>query len=244
MPSSKQRPVESFFLPNTHLVRKISAMTMQTFIVADDHQAVLEGTCTVLKGQYPKARILTASTADSLETLVREAKPSLPNLVVMDLSIPAKLREQAKTETGLQLLQMFLTTYPTLNLVIQSAHARSLIRLKPSIESHQAGFTIADKSLPNHEMLIKVDWALKGLLYTPPEMRNGLEVKPEWLEMLQLAFDQALTDKEIAKAMNVAERTVRHYWTRTQDALVVYPEKGHNIRIQTYKKARAYGLVD
>jgi DNA-binding NarL/FixJ family response regulator len=214
---------------------------MQTFVVVDDHEAVLEGTCMVLRGQYPESHILTASTADSVETLIREVKP---DLVVMDLSIPAKSKEQAKTENGLQLLQSLLSTYPTLNLVIQSAHARSLIRLKPNIESHQGGFTIADKSLPNHEMLIKVDWALKGLLYTPPEMRNGLEIKPEWLEMLQLAFDKVLTDKEIAKSMNVAERTVRHYWTRTQDALGVYPEEGHNIRIQTYKKARSYGLVD
>jgi DNA-binding NarL/FixJ family response regulator len=216
-------------------------MIMQTFVVADDHEAVLEGTCMVLKGRYPESRIMTANTADSVEPLVKEVNP---DLVVMDLSIPAKAKEPAKTENGLQLLQTLLDAYPTLNLVIQSAHVRSLIRLKPNIESHQGGFAIADKSLPNHEMLTKVDLTLKGYLYTPPEMRNGLEIKPEWLEMLQLAFDKTLTDKEIAKSMNVAERTVRHYWTRTQDALRVYPEEGHNTRIETYKKARSYGLVD
>jgi DNA-binding NarL/FixJ family response regulator len=227
----------------TTLAKTVSVMTKQTFVVADDHEAILEGTCKVLKGQYPEANILTASTADGLEALIKEAKPNLPDVVVMDLSIPNKLREQPKTENGLQLLQRFLTTYPTLNLVIQSAHVRSLIRLKPSIESHYAGFTIADKSLPTHEMLKKVDYALEGAHYTPPEMRNGLELKPAWLEMLQFAFNTALTDKEIAKVMNVSERTVRQYWTNTQDALQVYSEKGYNIRIQTYKKARSYGLV-
>jgi DNA-binding NarL/FixJ family response regulator len=216
-------------------------MIMQTFVVADDHEAVLEGTCMVLKGRYPESHLLTAGTAEGLETLVKDVKP---DLVVMDLSIPARAKEQAKTENGLQLLQTLLVTCPTLNLVIQSAHVRSLIRLKPNIETHQAGFTIADKSLPNHEMLIKVDWALKGVIYTPPEMRNGLEIKPEWLEMLQLAFDQALTDKEIAKSMNISESSVHHYWTRTRDALGIYPKEGHNIRIQTYRKARSYGLVD
>ncbi len=213
----------------------------QTFIVIDDHESVLEGTCSVLESQYPDAKILSAGTANEVQPMIADAKPSL---VVMDLSIPAKKGDQPKTDHGLQLLQDILSTYPTLSLVIQSAHARSLIRLKPVIESHQAGFTIADKSLPSHEMLVKVDWSLKGLLYTPPEMRTGLEMKPEWMTLLQLAFVDGITDKAIAQKMNVSERTVRHYWTRTQDALEVYPDDGINIRIQTYNKARHYGLLD
>lgn len=212
-----------------------------TFVVVDDHESVLEGTVSVLSGQYPDAKIHTAATADQVEPLVADTNP---DLVVMDLSIPFNPGESAQTETGLQLLKSLLETYPSLNIVVQSAHARSLVRLKPAINAHRAGFTIADKSLPSHEMLIKVDWALKGLLFTPPEMRTGLEIKPEWLEMLQLAFVQGLTDKAIGSKMNVSERTVRHYWTRTQDALEVYPDKGTNIRIQTYNKAREMGLLD
>ena len=213
----------------------------QTFVVVDDHESVLEGTCSVLQGQYPETKILSASTADEVEPLIQSAKPSL---VVMDLSIPAKQGEPPAIDNGIQLLQSVLSVHPGLSLVIQSAHAKSIIRLKPVIESHQAGFTIADKSLSSKEMLIKVDWSLKGLLYTPPEMRNGLEIKPEWLTLLQLAFVDGITDKAIAQKMNVSERTVRHYWTRTQDALEVYPDEGINIRIQTYNKARHYGLLD
>ncbi len=213
----------------------------QTFVVVDDHESVLEGTCSVLKSQYPNAKILTAGTADKAESIVQDVQPVL---VVMDLSIPHKSGDQPQTETGLQLLRSLLKSHPTLNFVVQSAHVRSLIRLMPTINAHQAGFTIADKSLPSHEMLIKVDWALKGLLYTPPEMRTGLEIKSEWLQMLQLAFSEGITDKAIAQQMNVSERTVRHYWTRVQDALEVYPDKGINIRIQTYNKARKAGLFD
>jgi DNA-binding NarL/FixJ family response regulator len=44
--------------------------------------------------------------------------------------------------------------------------------------------------------------------------------------------------------MNLAESTVRKYWTRIQDALSVYPEGGKNIRIQTERQARAQGLLD
>ena len=213
----------------------------QTFVVVDDHDSVLKGTCSALKDQYPTAQIATSNVASEVEALVADKKPAL---VMMDLSIPTAAGEQSQTEVGLELLRALLQSYPQLNFVIQSAHVRSLIRLKPAISAHGAGFTISDKSLPTAEMLIKVDWALNGLLYTPPEMRTGTELKPEWLEMLNLAFVEGITDKAIAQKMNVSERTVRHYWTRAQDALEVYPSSGFNIRIQTYNKAREIGLFD
>ena len=213
----------------------------KTFVVVDDHESVLEGTCSVLKSHYPDASIVTAGIAGAVAPLVKETNPVL---IVMDLSMPQKSGEPSQTDVGLDLLRSLLADYPTLNFVVQSSHVRSLIRLKPVINAHRAGFTIADKSLPSAEMLTKVDWSLNGLLYTPPDMRTGVELKPEWLEMLQLAFIEGITDKVIAQRMNVSERTVRHYWTRAQDALEVYPDKGVNIRIQTYNKAREIGLLD
>lgn len=215
--------------------------SMYTFLVVDDHDSVLEGTCRVLQAQYPDAKIVTASRADEVETLIADTQP---DLVVMDLSIPNHEGDKSLTEVGLTLLRSLLANHPTLHFVIQSAHVKSLIRLKSAIDHHQAGFTIADKSLTSSEMLVKVDWAINGLLYTPPEMRLGLEVKPEWITMLQLAFGDGLTDKAISQKMNVAERTVRHYWTRVQDALGVYPDEGINIRVKTYNTARQAGLLD
>ncbi len=213
----------------------------QTFMVVDDHESVLAGTCRILQTQYSDVSLVTASNADEVEELVEDV---VSDLLVMDLSIPAKKGDKPRIETGLDLLRSLLKHYPNLNMVVQSAHVKSLIRLKSMIDTHQAGFTIADKILTSSEMLIKVDWALNGLLYTPPEMRLGLEVKPEWLQVLHLAFDQGLTDRAIANTMNVAERTVRHYWTRVQDALGVYPDKDVNTRVHTYNQARQFGLLD
>jgi DNA-binding NarL/FixJ family response regulator len=213
----------------------------QKMLVVDDHESVLDGTVNVLKRQYPEADIHTAQTAQTAQTQVEQLQP---DLVVMDLSIPEIPGNTARTDTGIQLLKELMKHYPALNIVVQSAHVRSLVRLKPTINAHEGGFTIADKSLPMQEMLTKVDWSLKGLIYTPKEMRAGLEVKPEWLEVLTLAFQAGLQDKAIAERMNVAERTVRHYWTKIQDALSVYPEEGKNIRIQTELRAREEGLID
>lgn len=213
----------------------------KSFVVIDDHESVLAGTHSVLQGRYPEAKIKAASTAESAAALIKKDPPTL---VVMDLSMPQQAGEASETQVGLNLLQSLLSTYPNLNVVVQSAHVRSLVRLKPVINAHRAGFTIADKSLSSADMLVKVDWALNGLLYTPPEMRTGIEIKPEWLKMLKLAFVDGMIDKAIAQEMSVSERTVRHYWTRVQDALEVYPYTGNNIRIQTYNKAREVGLLD
>jgi len=216
-------------------------ITTPTILIVDDHEMVLNGTVAVLQQQYPDANLYTARNAQEALVLVESRKP---NLVVVDLSMPDGVGDNARTDVGLQLLKTMMERYPNLNIVVQSAHARSLVRLKPVISSHEGGFTVADKSLPMGEMLKKVDWALQGVSFTPREMRNGLEMKPEWMEVLHLAFIEGLQDKAIAERMNVAERTVRHYWTKIQDALDVYPDTGKNIRIQTEMRAREEGLID
>ncbi|MDX2243138.1 MAG: response regulator transcription factor [Leptolyngbyaceae cyanobacterium bins.302] len=213
----------------------------QTILVVDDHELVLEGTVNALKQYYPEIHIITASTAtDALE----QVKAYHPHLVVMDLAMPAATGSPARTETGIDLLKTLMDDYPTLNIVVQSAHSKSLVRLRLAISNHEGGFVVADKSLPMKEMLTKVNWAQDGVFHTPKELRSGMEVKPEWLDLLKLAFREGLQDKAIAERMNVSERSVRHYWTKIQDVLGVYPDDGKNIRIQTELRAREEGLID
>jgi len=216
----------------------------QKILVIDDHETVLNGTIYALKQHYPEAEIRTAQTAQQL----LEQLPSFkPDLVVMDLSIPEKVGEDDKSDVGIQLLKTLMQQYPTLNFTVQSSYMKALVRIKPAIDAHQGGFTVADKSLSTKEMLKRVDWALQGLTYTKDlkAIHSGLEIKQDWLTLLQLAFEEELQDKEIAKRMLVSDRTVRHYWTKVQDVLDVYPDEGKkNIRIQTEKRAREAGLID
>ncbi|MGF1479406.1 MAG: response regulator [Cyanophyceae cyanobacterium] len=216
---------------------------LQRILVVDDHELVLGGTINVLNQEYPDAEILTAPTAQSAQEQVALYQPKL---VVMDLSLPEQPGEKARSETGIQLLKSLMAQYPELNLTVQSSYVKSLVRIKPSIDAHEGGFTVADKGLSSQEMLTRVSWAMQGLTHTKDlkSMQSGLEIKPEWLELLDMAFGEGLQDKEIAKRLCVAERTVRHYWTKIQDVLEVYPEDGKNIRIQTEKRAREEGLID
>ena len=219
----------------------LSPKKLLTILVVDDHESVLDGTILALKQQYPEAQILKAQTTQDAIAKIHSFKP---NLIVMDLSLPKQAGDIPKSDTGIELLKDVLKDDPTLDIVVQSANVRALVRLRPQIYEHEAGFTVADKGSSLQDMLNKVDWATQGLIYTPKEMRTGLELKEEWLTLLELAFVEGLQDKEIAKRMNVAARTVRHYWSKIQDALKVYPEAGKNIRIQTEIMAREEGLID
>lgn len=210
-------------------------------LVVDDHEAVLAGLVSNLQAEYETADIRQATTT---QATLDQLADTLPNVLVIDLALPENPGDPSEVDTGINLLRQLLAQYPELNIVVQSANIKSLVRLKPAIDSHQGGFTIIDKRLPMKELLVKVDWALQGVIYTPRDMRNGVEVRPEWLDVLQLAFKEGLQDKAIAERMSVAERTVRYYWSKLQNALDVYPEAGKNVRIQTGIRAREEGLID
>lgn len=213
----------------------------QTFLVVDDHALMLGGTLGILKQAYLEAEILTAQTA---QEALNQMEQLHPDLVIVDLVMPDSIGETAQANSGLHLLKTLMERYPKLNIVVQSAHVRTLVWLKPTIDNHMGGFTVVDKSQPMKDLLAMVDWALHERIYTPREIRNGLQLKPVWMQVLQLAFQESLQDTAIAKRMNVSERTVQYYWTKIRDVLEVYPDEDKNLRIQTEVRAREAGLLD
>lgn len=213
-------------------------------LVVDDHQLILTGTLDVLSREYPEATILKSQTRE--ETLYQLQLHQF-DLIVMDLSIPDQQGKIAEIDTGIKLLQNLLKEYPHQNFMVQTSYVKALIRIKHEIDNHQGGFAIADKGLPENEMLMRVNLALQGATYTK-DIKTGIELKPEWLDVLRLAFEESLTDKAIADRMYKSERAVRTYWTKIQDVLGVYPEdckqSGKNMRIQTEVRSREEGLID
>jgi DNA-binding NarL/FixJ family response regulator len=127
--------------------------------------------------------------------------------------------------------------------MVQTANPKALVRIRHEIDEHQGGFTVADKGLGEQETLNRVKLALDGVTHTK-DLGTRMSLKPEWLEILRLAFEEGLQDKAIAERMNVSERTVRRCWTKVQNILEVYPQEGKNIRIETEIQAREKGLID
>ncbi|MFH7024336.1 MAG: response regulator [Heteroscytonema crispum UTEX LB 1556] len=209
-------------------------------LIIDDHRLLLNGTISLVSERYPDALVLSAQT---VESALEEVAEHSPDLVIADLSIPQTAETTAQIENGLGLLSQLMKNYPHLNLMVQSSNIKALIRLMPEIDAHQGGFTIVDKSSSVETFLTRMDWSIQGLTHTK-DIQGDLEVKPEWLEVLRLAFEEGLQDKAIASAMYKSERMIRHYWSKIQDALEIYPEEGKNIRALTQIRAREKGLID
>lgn len=223
------------------VVKENTAPVKQTFIVVDDHEAILEGTIPALKGKYPEAEILTAQDAQTALSLVERYHP---DLVIVDLCLPEKPHAAATAEVGMQLLKTLMENTPAPNLVVLSTNVKPLVRLKPMINAYEGGFAAMDKSLPIREMLKFIDLALRGSIYMSTELRSRPEFDRKWIEVLTLKFQEGLTDKAIAQRMKVSDRTVRNYWIRLQDSLGVYDEPGKELKIQIEIAARKIGLIN
>ncbi len=238
---SSQNSLEN---PRTRLAPEpppAAALSLLKILVVDDHELILSGTLDLLKRYYTQAEILTAKTT---QNALQQVETFKPDLVIMDLSLPETSGVTAEINQGIKSLEILLKKYPTLNLVVQSSYVKALVRIKPEIDAHEGGFTVADKGLSSQEMLQRIDLALKGITHTKDLKMPLGEVKPEWIEVLNLAFEEGLEDKVIADRLKVSPRTVRQYWTKVQDVLGVYLEDGKSLRIQTEKRAREEGFID
>ncbi len=223
------------------MIQHPSEQVQQKFLVVDDHEAILQGTIPALKAKYPEAEILTAQDAERAQSLVERYHPEL---VVLDLSIPQKLHSTANPEVGIQLLKTLMASSPAPNMMVLSTNVKPLVRLKPMINAYEGGFAAMDKSLPIQEMLRFINAALRGSINLPSEVRSRQEFDRKWIDMLNLKFQLGLTDKAIARRMNVSDRTVRNYWIRLQDTLGVYDEPDKELRVQIELEARKIGLIN
>jgi DNA-binding NarL/FixJ family response regulator len=216
-------------------------------LLIDCHESCLHGTFTILSEAYGDALIITAKTA---ETALQQISIFKPDLAIMDICIPRESGSKANIETGIQTLEYIMENYPKLNIVIQSAHLKTLVRIRHKISDRPGGFTLADKSLGVEEMLLEIKWALQGITHIKdiPHINFGLEEKPEWLKLLTLAYQEGLQDKAIAQHISVSERMVRHYWFNLQSALGIDSEElknqGKNLRMITRIRAKEVGLID
>jgi DNA-binding NarL/FixJ family response regulator len=88
-------------------------------LIVDDHQVVLSGTIGILREHYPTYEIVTAKTAQ--EALEQLANHHL-SLAILDLSIPEAYQQDAKVETGIELLRKVMKHYPNQNIAVQSTY--------------------------------------------------------------------------------------------------------------------------
>lgn len=213
----------------------------QQFLVIDDHEAILAGTVPALQQRYPAAKI---TTAKDVQTAEQQIFSFPPDLVIVDISLPERPFATAKAEVGMQLIGRIMSSQKAPNIMVISTNIKPLVRLKPAINTYEGGFVAIDKSLPVQELLNSVELALRGSTYLPPELRTRPEFDRKWLRVIQLKYQEGLSDKAIAQAMGISDRTVRNYWVRIQDTLGVADDPNRDLRIQIQMAARKAGLLN
>ena len=213
----------------------------QRFLVIDDHDAILAGTLPALRHKYPQANIAIARTAEAAE---QQIEACCPSFAIIDLRLPKTAKSTASADVGLQLLSRIMECTPAPNIMVLSIDVQPLVRMKAAINIYEGGFVAIDKSSPIEDMLRSVDIALRGSTYLPPDVRSRPEYDLKWLQVLQLKYQEGLSDKAIARQMNISDRTVRNYWVRIQDTLGIADDPDRDLRVQIQLVARKAGLIN
>ncbi len=88
-------------------------------LIVDDHRLLLNGTISLVSDRFPSAQIRSCQTVQDALTEVRK---HLPDLAIVDLSLPETSGTAANVEQGLGLLKCLMQDYPQLNLMVQSSN--------------------------------------------------------------------------------------------------------------------------
>lgn len=192
-------------------------------LLIDDHKLFREALLHVLKGFYAEVVVLEAATAQ--EALQLAAHYTRLDLILLDLAMPGL--------DGLSALPKLQELAAGVPIVVLSA-SESPAHVKEALNARAAGYI--PKSSSSHEMMTALNLVLTGEVYVPPALMNAVETvektqstQPETLsevegltsrqlEVLGL-MAQGLSNKHIARQLDLAEGTVKLHVTAIMRAL-------------------------
>jgi DNA-binding NarL/FixJ family response regulator len=206
---------------------------MSRILVVDDHAIVRTGLRRLLKD-----RNVEIAEATSGEEALAALGPPLPDLVVLDLNLPAL--------GGLELLRRMLRLHPGLRILVFSQHAEAIYAAK-ALEAGARGF-VSKNALPE-ELLDAIEAVLAGgtavekVIARDMAIRDGMDdayLKPlseRDLEILRL-LASGDTMADIAAKLGIAYKTVANTVGRIKEKLGV----GHTADL--IRLAVSRGLAD
>ena len=175
-----------------------------TIVIADDHALVRDGFKLMVATLWPGVRILEAADAAALRELARRLPQ--PALALVDLNMPGMDKG-----TGLALLAR---ECPLLRVVVVSAlTSPDVIRRALDLPNVYA---FVPKSAGGQRMQQAIEAAHAGrrLPHVPPSGAPPVDdrLTPRMEEVRQLVR-QGLSNKQIARQLNLSEGTVKNYLT-------------------------------
>jgi len=129
-------------------------------VVADDHQIVRKGICSLLNKE---ANICVVGEADDGEDAVTMVSDLQPDVLLLDISMPRL--------DGIQATQRIIAAKLPTRVVILSVHDRPLIA-KRALRAGAKGYLLKDGSL--EELALAVTAAHRGDIYLSPRLSKAI----------------------------------------------------------------------
>lgn len=196
-----------------------------TLLFIDDHPIYCEGLAFALAHRMPELRVLTVrSGGEAMQTLAQHDV----DLVLSDYRLPG--------EDGIEILERIARARPSIALGVLCADATPLLAQKAARIGAVACLSKERDTVSMAEVLRRLFDGDTVFDAAPPRAERG-GISEHRLAILRLAA-KGLTNKEIARRLDIAERTVKDHWT------VILERLGASNRIQAIEKARAQGLIE
>lgn len=203
---------------------------MPRILIVDDHPLYREGLISALRSQMPGVETLGADSAEDGLGLL-EAMPDT-DLVLIDLSLPGM--------DGFAALTAYGARFPLVPRMLISGHDAPH-HVSRAFELGASGFM--PKSLPVQAVSDAIAQVLRGEVFVPPVDRAAVAAAPtpgnltlRQMEVLHL-LGAGYTNKEIARALDITERTAKAHVGALFEAL------GTENRTQTVLAAQRLGLL-
>ena len=180
-------------------------MERQQILLADDHALMLDGFCTLLEPKYE-----VVGTASDGRELLEAAIRLLPNLIILDITMPIL--------NGIDAARAIRKQLPLVKLLFVTMHT-SPTYLQAALEAGANGYVV--KSSGRSEILAAVDAVLRGNRYITPGLggdwlgrweQNAQTAPPLRLsarerQILQMTAE-GKSRKEVAYLLDISEKTV------------------------------------
>jgi len=178
-------------------------------IIADNHPAFREGLCRLLSDEKEIEVVGQAGDGEEVVNLARELKP---DVAIVDVAMPkmsgieaTKRIKESSPETAVLIVSAF--NYQTYILASLRAGAAGYLtkdtpirELVTAVRLAHAGDGIIDRSAANN--------IIRHLISDKNGKKGNLDLYPREIEVLKLTA-RGMRNKEIARELNLSERTVQ-----------------------------------
>jgi DNA-binding NarL/FixJ family response regulator len=180
-------------------------------IVADDHLTFREGLCRLINDMEEVE--VVGRAADGEET-VNLSKSLKPDVAIIDIAMPKR--------NGIEATKLIKENNPEISVLILSAHSNQSYVLS-SLRAGASGYLSKDTSINDLISAVRLTYAgdsvidhnitdnlVHHLLLNKNGEKGNLELKPKEIQVVKQVA-KGMRNKEIAREMNISERTVQSH---------------------------------